>query len=291
MHTEFVIQREKQSDKPRVYQGVRVKTTVKELLQRHRAREANRKKVKTISQACLDLQALCAPTIPSSYVEASTAPITDPGTCGSTAPQPSPSSFPDNGCSIQVQESSFTCSQQPFGDMMVPTDCYSGDDIINNSSSSSSSSRDGCYNSSVPPPSSFPLPWSHGLAFDSDNYSHGLAPCSSPESLKMCSTMDHNNYSPQDSFSSSSSSPCYNSPTRMECKFISYLSEYYHSQHCTLQDCYCLPQCWANPQENFGAPEYSPYYPPTDYAYPCLMEENYFKSNFAMSTEMCYNVL
>lgn len=36
------------ADKPRVYQGVRVKTTVKELLQRHRAREANRKKVKTV---------------------------------------------------------------------------------------------------------------------------------------------------------------------------------------------------------------------------------------------------
>ncbi|CAG06479.1 unnamed protein product, partial [Tetraodon nigroviridis] len=29
------------AEKPRVYQGVRVKTTVKELLQRHRAREAD----------------------------------------------------------------------------------------------------------------------------------------------------------------------------------------------------------------------------------------------------------
>lgn len=37
------------ADKPRVYQGVRVKTTVKELLQRHRAREANSKKVKTVT--------------------------------------------------------------------------------------------------------------------------------------------------------------------------------------------------------------------------------------------------
>lgn len=37
------------ADKPRVYQGVRVKTTVKELLQRHRAREASSKKVKTVT--------------------------------------------------------------------------------------------------------------------------------------------------------------------------------------------------------------------------------------------------
>ncbi|XP_077397965.1 colorectal cancer associated 2 [Festucalex cinctus] len=289
------------SDKPRVYQGVRVKTTVKELLQRHRAREANRKKAKTISQACVDLQALCAPTTPSSYVEAPAAPpLVDPATCGSTAPPPSPpassSSFPGNGCSIQAQESGFACSQQPFGDMMVPTDCYGGSN--NNNNNNNNNNSDGCYNSSVHLPASFPLPWSHGLALDSDNYGHGLAPCSSPESQKLSSPVDHNSHSPQDSFSSSSSSSCYNSPTRMECNLISYSSEFFHhhhhsqhGQHCTLQDCYCLPQCWADPQESFGAPECAAYYPPADCAYPCVMEENYFKSNFAMSAEMCSNVL
>ncbi|XP_057695747.1 colorectal cancer associated 2 [Corythoichthys intestinalis] len=182
------------------------------------------------------------------------------------------------GCGVHAQESGFACVQQPFGELMVPTDCYGG----NNSSG-------GSYGSQPPP--SFPTSWSHDLASDSDNYGHGLAPSSSPESLKLCSPLDHNSYSPQDSFSSSSASSCYDSPTRMECNFISHASENYHNQHCTLQDCYYPPQCWANPQESFCSPEYSPYNCPTDYAYPCLVEENRLKSNFAMSTEMCYNVL
>ncbi|KAG8002277.1 hypothetical protein GBF38_012718, partial [Nibea albiflora] len=151
------------ADKPRVYQGVRVKTTVKELLQRHRAREANSKKVKT-------------------------------------------------------------------------------------------------------------------------------APCSSPESLKFCNPVDPNSYSPQDSFSSSSSS-CYDSPIRMESGYHGFVSEHFHSQHCNLQDCYCLPHCWPGQQENFPASEYAPYYTPTDYPYACPVEENYFKRDLQMSSDMCYNVL
>ncbi|XP_061538635.1 colorectal cancer associated 2 [Phycodurus eques] len=263
-------------DKPRVYQGVRVKTTVKELLQRHRAREANRKKGKTISQACLDPAALCASTLPTfSYVETPAAPFADPGTCAALQPRPASYPVPDIGCSIPAQEGSFS-----IGDMMVPIDCYSAN-----------SNSDDCYESTLPPPPSFPLPWSHDLASDSDHYGHGLAPRSSPASLQLCSPVDHHSYSPQDSFSSSSSPSCDDSPTRMACNFISYASERYHNQHCTLQDCYCLTQCWADPQESFCTPEYSPHYPPTDYAYPCLVEENYFKSNFAMSTEMFYNVL
>ncbi|XP_077467774.1 colorectal cancer associated 2 [Stigmatopora argus] len=271
------------SDKPRVYQGVRVKTTVKELLQRHRAREANRKKVKTVSQTCSEFQALFASTLPrnaGSYVEASTTPIVDPSTCGAPDVEQRHASFsvPDMGCINQAQESGFACAQQPFGDMMVPADCYGG----NNNSG-------GLYGAHPPP--SFPTSWREDLASDSDNYGQGLAPSSSPESLKLYSPLDPNSYSPQDSFSSSSTSSCYDSPTRMECNFISHASEHYHSQNCTLQDFYCLPQCWTNPQESFYSPEYSPYYPPTDYAYPCLVEENYSKSNFAMNTEMCYNVL
>ncbi|XP_061683650.1 colorectal cancer associated 2 [Syngnathoides biaculeatus] len=266
------------ADKPRVYQGVRVKTTVKELLQRHRAREANRKKGKTISQGCLDLPALCASTPPTlSYAEPLSAPIADPGSCGSAALLPRPASYPvsDIGCSIPAQEGNFA-----FGDMIGPTDCYGA----NNNSGD-------CYESAVPHPPSFPLPWSHDLASDSDNFGHALAPCSSLESLQLCSPLDPNSYSPQDSFSSSSSSSCYDSPTRMECNFIGYASDHCHNQHCTLQNCCCLTQCRANPKESFCAPEYSPYYPPTNYSYPCLVEENYFKNNFAMSTEMCYNVL
>lgn len=116
------------------------------------------------------------------------------------------------------------------------------------------------------------------------------APCSSPESLKLCNPMDPNSYSPQGSFSSSSSS-CYDSPTRMESSYPGFASEHFHYQHCNLQDCYCLSHCWPGQQESFSAPEYAPYYNPTDYPYTCPVEENYFKRDLQMSSEMCYNVL
>lgn len=115
-------------------------------------------------------------------------------------------------------------------------------------------------------------------------------PCSSPESLKLCNPMDPNSYSPQDSFSSSSSS-CYDSPTRMESSYSGFTSEHFHYQHCTPQDCYCMPNCWPGQQESYSAPDYAPYYNPTDYSYACPVEENYFKRDFQMSSEMCYNVL
>lgn len=38
------------ADKPKVYQGVRVKTTVKELLQKHRALQAQ--KTATVNNSC-----------------------------------------------------------------------------------------------------------------------------------------------------------------------------------------------------------------------------------------------
>ena len=98
------------------------------------------------------------------------------------------------------------------------------------------------------------------------------APGSPPESRKLCSPVDHNSYSPQDSFSSSSSS-CYDSPTRMESSHHGFASEHY--QHCNLQDCYCLPHCWPGQQESFSVPEYTPYHNPTDYPYTCTVEENY----------------
>ncbi|KAM9853709.1 colorectal cancer associated 2 [Aulostomus maculatus] len=292
------------ADKPRVYLGVRVKTTVKELLQRHRAREANRKKLKTVSQACLDPPGLCVSTLPSCYVDTPPAAAAAPpanACCERSAPLRTASfPFPDSSCNIQLQESALNDSQQQqqqhqqhqqqFGDTMLPIDGFS-----NNSSGSGS-----CYTTSLPPPAgaaaaaaaaaAFPLPWSHGLSSDADFYGPGMAPCSPTESLKLCSPVDHNSYSPQDSFSSSSSS-CYDSPTRMESSFTSLTSEHYHYQHCNLQDYYCMPHCWPGQQESFSAPEYPPYYPPTDFPYTCPMEESYLKSNFAVSSEMCYNVL
>lgn len=263
-----------------------MKTTVKELLQRHRAREANSKKVKTITQACLDLQDLCASTFSSRYVDPPTAaPQADGGSCGARALQMRASSlsFPESSCNIQMQESTFNDIQQQFGDVMLPSNGYSGNNNNNNSGGIS-------YNGSLPPPPTLPLPLCHGLSSDADYYGQGNAPCSPLESLKLCNPVDHNSYSPQDSFSSSSSS-CYNSPTRMESSYHGFASEHFHYQHCNLQDCYCLPHCWPGQQESFSAPEYAPYYNPTDYPYVCPMEENYLKRDLQMSSEMCYNVL
>lgn len=271
------------AEKPRVYQGVRVKTTVKELLQRHRAREASSKKLKTISQVCLELQELCASTFPSRHVDPpSVIPPAD-SSCGARAVQLRTAAFPESSCSIQMQDGSFNDIQQQFGDVMLPGNGYGGNNINNPSGGIS-------YSASLPPPTASPLPWSHGLSSDADYYGHGMAPCSSSESLAFCNPMDHNSYSPQDSFSSSSSS-CFDSPTRMESSHRGFPSELYHYQHCTPQDCYCLPHCWPASQESFTAPEYAPYYNPTDLPYVCPVEENYFRRDLPVSSEICYNVL
>ncbi|XP_047195614.1 colorectal cancer associated 2 [Hippoglossus stenolepis] len=289
-------------DKPRVYQGVRVKTTVKELLQRHRAREANSKKLRPIgqiSQGCLDLQDLCATTFanvnPSARYVDPPPPITpaEPSSCGARALQLRTAQFqvPDSSCSIQMQDDAFNQIQKQAGDMAYPSTCYSdsSSSVMNNNSNYSNCNNigGGGYDSCLPPSHSLSLQWHYGLTPEADHYGHGMAPGSPPESRKLCSPVDHNSYSPQDSFSSSSSS-CYDSPTRMESSHHGFASEHY--QHCNLQDCYCLPHCWPGQQESFSAPEYTPYHNPTDYPYTCTVEENYLMRDLQIP-EMCYNVL
>ncbi|KAM8854559.1 colorectal cancer associated 2 [Synchiropus picturatus] len=274
-------------NKPRVYQGVRVKTTVKELLQRHRARKANSKQVKTIPQACVDVQDLYAPTFQTlgNYGDATT---TD---CCAQLFQLRNSQFPAaaSAFSIQLQESAFSAplqqmqqqsqqqqqQQQPFE--IFPENFYNN---INTDSS--------CSINSMHPSPAFLPPLSQGL--DVDYYDQGMGPCSSPESLKLCSPVDQNSYSPQESFSSSSSS-CYDSPTRMESSFSNFTSEHFHYQNCNPHHCYCLPHYCPSQQEYYAGPEYSAYYAPSEYSYGCTVEENYLKNNFAMNSEMCYNVL
>ncbi|XP_024865772.1 colorectal cancer associated 2 [Kryptolebias marmoratus] len=268
------------SEKPRVYQGVRVKTTVKELLKRHRAQEANSRKLQT---AYLELKELYAPVFPSRHEDTSpAAPAASVCSGGSRAAPPRAASFPlpDGSCSLQMQVSAFNDVQQQYGDVMMPSNGYNN----------SNPKGDLSYN----PPlhhglTSSPLPWSHGLSSDADYYGHGMAACSSSESLTRNNLMDPNSYSPQDSFSSSSSS-CYDSPTRMESSHHSFPSESYHYQHCSPYQDY-VPGCWPGQQESLSAPEYTPYYNPTDYPYTCTVEESYFRKEFPLNSEMCYNVL
>ncbi|XP_024910822.1 colorectal cancer associated 2 isoform X2 [Cynoglossus semilaevis] len=116
-----------ENNKPRVYQGVRVKTTVKELLQRHRAREANSKKLKMISQACLELQDLCQSTFPNTvipserYVDPPPPAITaaNASSCGGHSVQMRTAHYQaaDTSCSIQLQGDAFNDTQTHFGGM------------------------------------------------------------------------------------------------------------------------------------------------------------------------------
>ncbi|XP_034403939.1 colorectal cancer-associated protein 2 [Cyclopterus lumpus] len=173
----------------------------------------------------------------------------------------------------------FNDFQQQFGDMALPGNGYTGGHNNHNNHNNHNPGGPG-YTACLPP-----LPCFQGLSSDADYYGPGMVPCSSPELLTLCNPADHSSYSPQDSFSSSSSS-CYDSPTRMESSYPGGLpSEHFHYQHCGLQD------CWPGQQESFSAPEYAPYFPPTDYAYACPVEGDYFRRDSQMSFEMCYNVL
>ncbi|KAM4566888.1 colorectal cancer associated 2 [Odontesthes bonariensis] len=267
------------SEKPRVYLGVRVKTTVKELLQRHRAREANNKKPKT---AYLELKELSGSIFSTPHADPPpAAPQTDSSRSASRAPQQRTSSFlvPDGSGTIQMSGSAFNGIHQQFGDGPLPCNGY------NNNNGGAID-----YNAPLPPlTTSSPLPWCHGLPSDADYHGHGMAACSSSESLTPCNPMDHNSYSPQDSFSSSPSS-CYDSPTRMESSYCGFSSEYCHYQHYNPQQD-CVPGCWPGQQEILPTPDYTPYYNPTDYPFACPVEDSYFRKDFPLSTEMCYNVL
>ncbi|KAK2847488.1 hypothetical protein Q5P01_010487 [Channa striata] len=243
------------------------------------------------SQDGSDLQDVCASIYPSRYVDPPSAfPPADASGCGARALQPRTASFPvqDGSCTTHMQVGTLNEMQQQFGDTLLASHGYSGNSNNSNNNNISNTTGGGDYSASLPPPPSLPLPWCHGLSSDADYYGHEMAPCSPPESLKLCSPMHHNSYSPQDSFSSSSSS-CYDSPTRMESSYHGFASEHY--QHCSVQDCYCLPHCWPGQQESFPAPEYAPYYNPTDYPYTYPVEEDCFKRDLQMSSEMCSNVL
>ncbi|XP_054881291.1 colorectal cancer associated 2 [Poeciliopsis prolifica] len=263
------------AEKPRVYQGVRVKTTVKELLQKHRAKEASRKP----QPVYFEQKELCL-SVPQSRHE-DPPPASPPADMSSRVPQLRAPSLPvtKSSCSLHMHASAFSDPQQHhFGDLMLPSNDYSF---------SSRGAMD--YNSLPAQPTSSPLPWSHAISSDVDYYGQGMAACSSSESLTFYTPLDPNSYSPQDSFSSSSSS-CYDSPTRMETTFHGFLSKRYPYQFCSPhQD--NMAGCWPAQPESTPLDEYTPYYPPTDYPYIQPVEESYFRKDFPQGSEMCYNIL
>ncbi|XP_051962509.1 POU Class 2 homeobox-associating factor 3-like isoform X2 [Xyrauchen texanus] len=188
------------ADKPKVYQGVRVKTTVKELLQKHRALQAQ--KITMKSQA-MDGRNDCSATLnthldifserqaPESYFQ--TRPYTE-------------------NANIQM-ENAFDHQQMMN---MMPPETFSGSNIV-------------CPTSAQ---------WSNGyIPSNTDIYGANLVSSSPSDSLNLPSPVDYNSYSPPQSHSSSSS--CYSSPTRMDLS-SNFSPENYHYQHCNLQHCFCL---------------------------------------------------
>ncbi|XP_061775343.1 colorectal cancer associated 2 [Nerophis ophidion] len=274
------------ADKVRVYQGVRVKTTVKQLLQRHRARLATRKRVRKMSETCLDLQTLSASTLPNVAMEAP--PMNPPAPCGAAAHLRSPaSSCLDNASS----------SQQPFAEVVMFNNNNNNNNnkyyYYNNYYYNYYNNNDTCL-------PAFP-PWS--LAADHEDLVHEMGSCSSPESLKLCS--------PADSLSSSSPSSCYDSPPRMDNNYSGFMSEQPDLHHASWLPCdtsclphntsclphttSCLPHTTSWLPHNTSClplttsclPDYSSYYPNTDSSYCVQREENCYKIN----TDMSYNVL
>ncbi|XP_072310379.1 colorectal cancer associated 2 [Eucyclogobius newberryi] len=271
------------SDKSKVYQGVRVKTTVKELLQRHRAREANGRSAKTIiSQACLDLQDLSASVYPTPP-----APMPDV----SHLQVPYPASFPaqQSLCSSQRQDlntynNNNNNFQHQFWDAVLPG--ISGPSHNLHQHIYQHQQHPQQHNSGL---QSLPSSWNHGLSSDADYYGPGMTSCSPADSLKMCSPEDHKSYSPHDSFSSSSStssSSCYDSPSRLESSFCS-PEPYPYTQHYSAQDSYNVGHLWTGQQESFSTSEYAPYYNSMDFGYPCI-DESFYKKDL---TAEIYNAL
>ncbi|CAL8336160.1 unnamed protein product [Boreogadus saida] len=273
------------SDKPRVYQGVRVKTTVKELLQRHRARAADDKDP-AVSQGCLDIPSLCVGlsslqndrergvgvvAVTSSYQDH----YVDTSVLQADAEY-----------SVQLTGSDGYYQQHQYVDgVVLPTADRYGADIGGH----------------LPllTPSTFPLPGAQ-LSPEADYY-NGMAASSSPDSVQISSPVEHNSYSPQHSSYSSSSSSSYDSPTRVEPGYQGFPAlDHSNYQHCSFADCYCQMQahCWPAPQESlWAAAESASYYGPagpatgtTDYPYPA--EQHCLKRGWpVMSSDMCYNIL
>ncbi|PWA32442.1 hypothetical protein CCH79_00018774 [Gambusia affinis] len=222
----------------------------------------------------LDLRSRAARCMPGCHEDPP--PAAPPADMSSRALQLRAPSLPvtKSSCSLQMQASAF-CDpqQQQFGDLMLPSNDYG---------LSSRGAMD--YNSLPPLPTSSPLPWSHAISSDVDYYDQGMAACSLSESLTLYTPLDSNSYSPQDSFSSSSSS-CYDSPTRMESSFHGFLSKRYPYQYCSPhQD--NVAGCWPAQLESAPLDEYAPYHLPTDYPYIQPVEESYFRKDFPLGSEI-----
>ncbi|KAJ7995152.1 hypothetical protein DPEC_G00241600 [Dallia pectoralis] len=235
-----------QADKTKVYQGVRVKRTVKELLQKQRALQSTIKTVRMKSPSFASQNNCVSTSLPGHYFHAFPA--------DSSAHL---RAFPPDSC-VQVEH----FDHPDLVGMEMPNETYTGGVNMHPTSSTQH------------------WPQEHHSPI-MDYYSHGMPPSSPSDSLNVQSQFDYNSYSPQESYSSSSS--CYNSPTRMDSGYGLVPEHHYHYEQCTIQHCYCLSH-WSGTQEGISTPDYAPYYGQTDLP---DVEDTYFRRDFP-SSEMCY---
>nr|XP_046150380.1 uncharacterized protein LOC123992854 isoform X2 [Oncorhynchus gorbuscha] len=192
------------SDKPKVYQGVRVKTTVKQLLQQKRALQTSTKTVIMKSQSLVS-QDVCVSSSLS-------------GHCFDYFPE----------------EMNSNCIFQPraIPESNVQMDSFDNQQLISMMISNET------YSSGILHPATSTKLWrQENHSPNMGYYGHGMAPSSPSGSLNMPSPVDYNSYSPQESYSSS----CYNSPTRLDLSY-GFVPDHYHYQNCNLQESVSTPE-------------------------------------------------
>ncbi|XP_031439532.1 colorectal cancer associated 2 [Clupea harengus] len=225
------------SDK--VYQGVRVKITVKELLQRQRARQ---EAIKTVAKS---------QNLSSHEVSSHT-------------------SMPDFSSGKPLPECNLPSRSFTENIYNMPLENgYDNHQMIN------MMAAEHVNNSGF-----FPQSWSQGYSPSNlDYYGNCVVPSSPSDSFNLPSPVDCNSYSSPYSYSSSSS--CYNSPTRMDlgCSFI----PDNHHPYCSLQQCYCTSPL-SGSQDAISQADYNTY-GNADCWYTSALDNCYFKRD---SLDACY---
>ncbi|XP_063062420.1 colorectal cancer associated 2 [Engraulis encrasicolus] len=232
-------------EKSRVYVGVRVKITVKELLQRKRAcQEAIKPVAKSPAPASVEVSSVTSlPDCPP------TKSLLPP--CNNLPSR----SYTENMCNMPL-DNGYVGDHQMMINMMS-TDHFNSSGVYSQYSSQGYS-----------PP-------------NLDYYSNCVVPNSPSDSFNLPSPVDCNPYSSPYSYSSSTSSSCYSSPTQMDlgCGFM----PDNHHPYCNLQQCHCLSPL-SGSQEPMAQLDYS--YGTTDcWSYSTALDDCYFKRD---PLDACY---
>ncbi|KAI7800736.1 colorectal cancer associated 2 isoform X1 [Triplophysa rosa] len=184
------------ADKTKVYQGVRVKTTVKELLQKHRALQAQKTATKSQAMTSRDV---CSTTLNTQLDVFSGRQAQDPYF--------QTRSFTEH---VNVPMENAYDHQQMMN--MMPPETFNNNFVFPTSAQ-----------------------WANGyLPSNTESYGTNLVSRSPSDSFNLPSPVDYNSYSPPQSHSSSSS--CYSSPTRMDLNSSFSPENYHYQhcnlQHC-----------------------------------------------------------